>query len=415
MLLAVLAGYSCLFAINTRIAEAERFDRHQRLVEILMQSLETEEISLPLPRALGVQARWAGSSLRDASAPFVVRQTDGQTWIESHSLQLNDADRDQLLVVRQNITADLSRQYRDQQLLVAAAGASALLTAMLLRLVLWRGLLLPLSLLSLELQQVRAQSLGRRSLEHRRQPEELRPIVEEFNDLQQRLAESWRRERSFVDSVAHELRTPITLMSGYAERLPLVEPEHQRHLFKRIAVETQRMGQLITSLLDLARGDAARLQLAMQVVEPEALLLESFERLQLLDTARLRLAVAPSERLDAVRLDAERLHQCLAALVENALRYSNDCVELAVDQQQAWIIFLVRDRGPGIVPEERELVVERFRRGTASIGTQGSGLGLALVRLLVEAMQGEMLIADRPGGGADLQLRFRVWDRPPEP
>jgi len=153
----------------------------------------------------------------------------------------------------------------------------------------------------------------------------------------------------------------------------------------------------------------------MQVVEPEALLLESFERLQLLDTARLRLAVAPSERLDAVRLDAERLHQCLAALVENALRYSNDCVELAVDQQQAWIIFLVRDRGPGIVPEERELVVERFRRGTASIGTQGSGLGLALVRLLVEAMQGEMLIADRPGGGADLQLRFRVWDRPPEP
>ena len=381
----------------------------------LVHSLETGEIGLPLPASLGFQASWAETSLRDASAPFVVRQLDGKTWIESHSWQLSSNGRDQLLVVRQNITADLSRQQRDQQLLVAAAGASALLTAVFLRLVLWRGLLLPLSLLSLELKQVRAQSLGSWSLEHERQPEELRPIVDAFNELQHRLAQSWRRERSFVDSVAHELRTPITLMSGYAERLPLADPDHQRRLFQRIGVETKRMGQLITALLDLARGDAARLQLAMQVLEPESLLLESFERLQLLDASRLRLAPAPSERLDAIRLDAERLHQCLAALVDNALRYSNACVELAVDQRQGWIIFHVLDRGPGIAPEERDLVVERFRRGAAAIGTQGSGIGLALVCVLIEAMQGELLIADRPDGGADLQLRFRVWDRQPEP
>jgi len=101
--------------------------------------------------------------------------------------------------------------------------------------------------------------------------------------------------------------------------------------------------------------------------------------------------------------------------VDNALRYSYDCVELAIDQSQGWIIFHVLDLSPGIVPEERDLVVERFRRGTASIGTQGSGIGLALVQLLIEAMQGELLIADRFGGGADLQLRFTVWDRQPEP
>ena len=147
MLLAVLAGYSCLFAISTSLAEAERFDRHQRLVANLVQSLETGEIGLPLPGSLGLEASWADVSLRNASAPFVVRQLDGQTWIESHSWQLSSNGRDQLLVVRQNITADLSRQHRDQQLMVAAAGASALLTAVLLRLVLWRELLLPLSLL----------------------------------------------------------------------------------------------------------------------------------------------------------------------------------------------------------------------------------------------------------------------------
>ena len=75
----------------------------------------------------------------------------------------------------------------------------------------------------------------------------------------------------------------------------------------------------------------------------------------------------------------------------------------------------VRDQGPGSPEEERGQVLQRFVRGSTSIGTRGSGIGLATVMLLMEAMQGELLIADAPGGGADLQLRFKISDRPPAP
>ena len=63
--------------------------------------------------------------------------------------------------------------------------------------------------------------------------------------------------------------------------------------------------------------------------------------------------------------------------------------------------------------QEREQVLERFARGSSSVGTRGSGIGLATVALLMQAMQGELVIADAPNGGADMQLRFRALDRPP--
>ena len=75
----------------------------------------------------------------------------------------------------------------------------------------------------------------------------------------------------------------------------------------------------------------------------------------------------------------------------------------------------VRDQGPGIPQAERDQVLERFARGSSSIGTRGSGIGLATVTLLMDAMQGELMIADVANGGADMQLRFKPLARPPEP
>ena len=112
---------------------------------------------------------------------------------------------------------------------------------------------------------------------------------------------------------------------------------------------------------------------------------------------------------------AARLQQCLAALVDNAVRYSAGAVHLAVSASDDSVILHVRDQGPGIPEEERIQVLERFVRGSTAIGTRGSGIGLATVQLLVEAMQGELLIGEVPEGGADLQLCFRISDLPPAP
>ena len=73
------------------------------------------------------------------------------------------------------------------------------------------------------------------------------------------------------------------------------------------------------------------------------------------------------------------------------------------------MVLHVIDQGPGIAVDERDLVLRRFKRGSTAVGTQGSGIGLALADQLMRAMQGDLVIADADGGGADLQLRFKLW------
>jgi signal transduction histidine kinase len=322
-------------------------------------------------------------------------------------------EKGSVLEVWQDITASVTRSQRDLLLLIAVAGVSALFTSALLRLVIWRGLIQPLRSFTRELEQLEADSLGVQALDPAQQPSELLPIVEAFNQLQLRLAAAWQRERRFVDGVAHELRTPITVISSHAQRLQAAPSQNSPAALALIATEAKRLGVLISVMLDFARVDAGRLALVVVDLEPEALLLEAFERLQGLAPDRLQLASSMAEDLPRIRGDADRAHQCLAVLVDNALRYSEGSVKLGVSASFDGVTLHVCDQGPGIPAAERDQVLERFMRGSTASGTQGSGLGLAIVHDLMQAMQGELLIADAPGGGAGIQLRFKISRCPP--
>ena len=317
--------------------------------------------------------------------------------------------------VRQNITASIQSQRRDQLLLIAAAGMSLLLVSLLFRVVLWRGLIKPLQSLAGDLSRVSADSLGQRSLDPVGQSRELQPIVEAFNQLQARLAEAWQRERRFVDGVAHELRPPITVIAGHAQSLQAELPEASQSKMALIAAEAERLGELVTVMLDLARSDAGRLTLELETLDPELVLVDAYERLQALAPDRLRLAPPSEAEFRHINADAERVQQCLAALVDNALRYSPGIVQLAFSASGDGVSLHVNDQGPGIPEAERAQVMQCFVRGSTAIGTRGSGIGLATVSLLMEAMQGELRIGDAHGGGADMQLRFKLSDRPPAP
>ena len=412
-LLAVVAGYSLLFAVSRGIAEADRLDRHQQLVGTLSRELESGQLSLPLPSGLGVEARW--SSAASEAPPSLVKRPNGSVWLVSRTAFPSAGHGRRALEVRQNITASQQRGQREALLLIAAAGGSALLTSGLLRLVIWRGLILPMRHLTTELEQLQADSLAQRNLNVADQPLELQPIVTAFNGLQARLATAWQRERRFVDGVAHELRTPITVISSHAQSLQSCSGEASGRVVGLIAAEAERMGALISVMLDFARGDSGRLGLALEPTDPEALLLEAYERLLPLDPSRLLLAPALRDPLAWIAIDRERVQQCLAALVDNALKYSTGPVALALSQSPSSVVLHVLDRGSGIPELERAAVVQRFARGSTAVGTRGSGIGLATVTLLMEAMQAELRIADRSGGGADMQLRFSASDRPPAP
>ena len=107
------------------------------------------------------------------------------------------------------------------------------------------------------------------------------------------------------------------------------------------------------------------------------------------------------------RADPHRLQQCLTALVDNALLYTEGPVILTASSGPAGELVLhVRDRGPGVLPAEREAIFWRFVRGSAGLASshRGSGIGLSVVPLLIEAMCGRVQVAVHPGGGADFQL-----------
>jgi signal transduction histidine kinase len=411
--LAVVAGYSLLFAVSRGFVESERLDRHQQLVISLADGLGDGRVTLPLPPGLGVEARWSNSALLDPAQ--TIRAVDGRVWLISRTPLDAPSQQASVLEVRQDITASVARSQRDLLLLIAVAGGSVLFTSALLRLVIWRGLIQSLRGFTHELEQLEADSLGSHVLSTAEHPSEFRSIVEAFNQLQARLASAWQRERRFVDGVAHELRTPITVISSHAQRLQAEPSQNSPAAVALIAAEAKRLGQLISVMLDFARVDAGRLALAVMDHDPEALLLEAFERLQGLALERLQLAPSFEGDLPRIRADADRVHQCLAVLVDNALRYSEGFVQLGLSASHNGVTLHVRDQGPGISVAERDQVLERFVRGSTASGTQGSGLGLAIVHDLMRAMQGELLIRDVPGGGADLQLRFRTSARPPAP
>ena len=106
--------------------------------------------------------------------------------------------------------------------------------------------------------------------------------------------------------------------------------------------------------------------------------------------------------------DSSRVQQCLQLLIANALNFSTGLVRLFAESSDQQLVLHVQDSGPGIAESERALVLQRFQRGSSAAGQRGPGIGLALVDELMRAMNAEVVIADAPGGGADLQLRFKL-------
>lgn len=407
-LLAVLAGYTLLLVLNQVLADLQRVRSHQDLVGQLAARVSPDQ-QRRLP-GLAVETLPGQTQL-----PPQLLQSDGQTWLVSITPLAVGADgAPRSLKVSQNVTASVQNEHLAQLLLIAAAGASTLLTGALLRPVLHRGLVQPLNALTAQINALEPPPAPSTLLPVEQQPHELRPIATAFNAMQQRLASSWEQQRAFVDGVAHELRTPLTLISGHAQSLrrhaALAATPEAAGSLQLIAAEAHRMGLLVSDLLDLARRDAGRLSLNLQPLSLDDALFESFERLAASSRGRLHLVSTDSgSPLPLAHADPDRLQQCLAALIDNALRYSPPPrpVQLSAAVEPDGLVVHVRDQGPGVAPQERERIFERFVRGQAAAETRGSGIGLSVVQLLVEAMGGSVQVVPAPGGGADFELRLR--------
>ena len=328
-LLAVIAGSALLLGVNRSLNQAQRLDAHRQLVETLRTPGSALDQAQQSDAAFGLVAQLVPAGAEQAPLQF---QQGGRTWLESRTLLQRAGDVERTLVLRQDITESLQRQQQFQLLLIASAGSSMLLTALLLRVVLWRGLVLPLQQLNGQVNELKADTLAQVLLEPAEQPRELQPLALAFNDLQRRLADAWQQERSFVDGVAHELRTPISVISGHAQQLQQLAGFSAPGPVALIAAEAARMGRLLQVLAELARSDSGRLQLVLQTHDPDDVLLMAYERLSSLTADRLQLAVPASELLPSIQVDQDRLQQCLAALVDNAMAYGEGVVQCRLNR-----------------------------------------------------------------------------------
>jgi signal transduction histidine kinase len=240
-------------------------------------------------------------------------------------------------------------------------------------------------------------------------PRELRSLSESFNTMAQELARAHDAERRFLLSISHELRTPVAAVQGFAEsiREDVIDP-HRAAAF--ILAESRRLERLIGDLLDLARLRAGRFDVRPQHLDLRRIAAEAAERAgaaaESLDTDVVVLAARPSPAF----ADPDRVLQITSNLIENALRVSPPGSVVSIETGPGRV--LVTDNGPGLDAEDLEAAFERYilhdRQKQAGGRTGAAGLGLALVKELVETMGGSVEVETASGSGSAFLVRLPV-------
>ena len=269
----------------------------------------------------------------------------------------------------------------------------------------------PLEQLNSATDQVTADTLDSARLQLDDGPSEVIQLSRTYNALLERLAQSWCQQRQFVSAVSHELRTPLTIVQGYLHRTIKRGSNLSGDQVKGLLTaeeESIRMRRLLDDLLDLSRSDSGKLALCQEQVQ----LVDQIE--QVADLARhtlkrplmVELPDDPVSRDTLVLADPPRLRQVLLDLLENADKYSpaDTPIQLVLRVDANGGAIDVIDQGIGIPDDELDKVFERFQRGSNAPEKTGSGLGLSVVKLLMEGMGGSIEVHSRLGEGS----RFTV-------
>jgi two-component system sensor histidine kinase BaeS len=242
-----------------------------------------------------------------------------------------------------------------------------------------------------------------------RSRDEMGELATAFNQMSADLAYASQLRRQMTADIAHELRTPLSLILGYTESLSDGKLPATQETFDIMYDEAQHLSRLIDDLRTLSLADAGELTLNRRPVDPQALL----ERAALAHVPEaqrqgISIQIAATSDLPEVEVDPGRMAQVLGNLMSNALRYTPQEGEItlsaAADGNSVYL--RVQDNGAGIAPEDLPYIFDRFYRGDKSRQRQSgeSGLGLAIAKSLVEAQGGSVSVESVPGEGTTFTI-----------
>jgi two-component system, OmpR family, sensor kinase len=338
------------------------------------------------------------------------RDASGKLWL--YTFKRLDADRI-LLVAAPRPRVPVLGIFTDQLLLpVLEAGLIALLLSLILAYAISRWVADPLQQVVHAAQTYPSPEM--KSLSPRG-PHEVQDLTRAFNAMVARVESSQKSQREFVADVSHELKTPLTSIQGFAQAMldgTADTPETCTQAAQIIYSESGRMHRMVLDLLDLARLDAGTADLKMSSVDVQALLQNIVDRFTpLAQKADVRLEQKIPAGLPALIADGDRLAQVFTNLVDNALKFTlpGGKITLSAAPAGAEMELSVSDTGPGIPQEALPRIFDRFYQVDASRAGgagHGAGLGLAIVREIIEAHGGRISVRSELGHGTTFVIHL---------
>ncbi|MCB0199320.1 MAG: HAMP domain-containing protein [Anaerolineae bacterium] len=302
----------------------------------------------------------------------------------------------------------------NQAIVFGALGATII--ALALGILLARAISRPVKELTEATQRVSRGDLGHQVPV--RTEDELGQLAASFNQMSIDLATSNQLRRQMTADVAHELRTPLSVILGYTEALADGKLQGKPGIYDAMYGEAQLLSHLVDDLRTLSLADAGELALNRAPMPP----LECLERTAAAHAAlaaqrNVHIDVQASPDLPLIDVDRERIAQILGNLVSNALRYTPEGGNITLSARAAGsdVILQVNDNGPGIDPEHLPFIFKRFYRADESRPANGeSGLGLAIAHSLVEAHGGTIRAGNGVDGGAVFTISLPASQTPDE-
>ena len=293
-------------------------------------------------------------------------------------------------------------------LIIAAAGAT--IVALLLGIFLARTLTRPLRELTAATHAVADGELGRNVTVHSH--DELGELATAFNQMSTDLAQAQARRRQMTADIAHDLRTPVSIIQGHAEALRDGVLPATEETFILIHDEALRLNRMVEDLRVLSRAEAGELSLSRRSVSVQPWLqklVEAHRPRAMQRGIALELEVQSTE---TVAMDADRMVQVLNNLIDNALRHTphGGTVTVGARRHGAMMHLFVQDTGPGVAPGELPHLFERFYRGDKSRRRHegGSGLGLAIAQSIVELHGGKIWAESTRGKGSTFTVALQI-------